>query len=151
MSDTTSQEVYLGRVKWFNNKTGYGFATVIDGPCDCDKIGTDIFAHHSSINVAEEQYKYLVQGEYIEFSISAIDSSADYKFQAVGIRGVKGGMLLCETRNQTRANMTQRPKANSGKARPRGGGPRSETQEASTEASMEGHVTDVPEEASTIA
>ena len=110
MSDTNNGTIYQGRVKWFNNKTGYGFVTVIDGPQSCDKIGTDIFAHHSAIIVHEEQYKYLVQGEYIEFSISAIDSSADYKFQAIGIRGVKGGMLLCETRNEARANMSQRPR-----------------------------------------
>ena len=38
---------------------------MIDGPQSCDKIGTDIFAHHSAINVDEEQYKYLVQGEYV--------------------------------------------------------------------------------------
>jgi len=128
MSDITSETIYLGRVKWFNNKTGYGFVTVIDGPQSCDKIGTDIFAHHSAINVNEEQYKYLVQGEYIEFSISAIDSSADYKFQAIGIRGVKGGMLLCETRNEARANMSQRPKSSNGRSRPRGAGPRAEEQ-----------------------
>ena len=130
MSDTNNGTIYQGRVKWFNNKTGYGFVTVIDGPQSCDKIGTDIFAHHSAINVDEEQYKYLVQGEYIEFSISTVDSSADYKFQAIGIRGVKGGMLLCETRNEASANMPQRPRTNQGNGRPqsktRGAGPRTE-------------------------
>ena len=56
--DTTSR--YLGRVKWFNNKAGYGFITVTDG----DKSGSDIFAHHSSIGVSNQQYKYLVQSQY---------------------------------------------------------------------------------------
>jgi cold shock CspA family protein len=60
-SPTTNDMVYEGRVKWFNNKAGYGFITVIGG----DKEGVDIFAHHSTIQVIEEQYRYLVQGNYI--------------------------------------------------------------------------------------
>ena len=47
----------LGRVKWFNNKAGYGFITVTDG----DRSGKDIFVHHSGIKVGSEQYRYLVQ------------------------------------------------------------------------------------------
>jgi cold shock CspA family protein len=57
MSDS-SVEKFTGRVKWFNNKAGYGFITVTDGP----KSGSDVFVHHSSIKVVSEQYKYLVQG-----------------------------------------------------------------------------------------
>ena len=47
-----------GRVKWFNNKAGYGFITVSKG----DYNGEDVFVHHSAIEVAQEQYRYLVQG-----------------------------------------------------------------------------------------
>ena len=54
-----------GVVKWFNNRAGYGFVTATNG----EKEGTDIFVHHSSIVVGKEQYKYLVQGEYVEFKI----------------------------------------------------------------------------------
>jgi cold shock CspA family protein len=139
MSTTTIDTIYQGRVKWFNNKAGYGFVTVIDGVESGDKIGTDIFAHHSAIRVSEEQYKYLVQGEYIEFSISPVDSTADYKYQAVDVKGMKGGKLLCETRNEARANMPQRThNTNQGRdrqqSRPRGTGPRAnmtETEECS--------------------
>ena len=35
-------------------------------------------------------------------------------------------MLLCETRNEARANMPQRPKSSNGRSRPRGAGPRAE-------------------------
>lgn len=132
-STTASDTVYQGRVKWFNNKTGYGFITVIDGVDLGDKIGADIFAHHSAICVSEEQYKYLVQGEYVEFSISTVDSAADYKYQASGIKGMKGGKLLCETRNEARAAMPPRPRmaprieTNRQSARPRGSGPREDT------------------------
>jgi cold shock CspA family protein len=125
MSTTeTSETIYQGRVKWFNNKAGYGFVTIIDGVGAGDKIGTDIFAHHSSISVVDEQYKYLVQGEYIEFSLSPVDTTADYKYQASTIRGIKGGKLLCETRNEIRSTMPQSRTNNRQSSRARGAGPR---------------------------
>jgi len=67
---TTSPTVerLLGRVKWFNNKAGYGFITVTDG----SHSGSDIFVHHSAIGVSSEQYRYLVQGEYVEFGLSTV-------------------------------------------------------------------------------
>lgn len=139
MSTTeTSETIYQGRVKWFNNKAGYGFVTIIDGVDAGDKIGTDIFAHHSSINVADEQYKYLVQGEYIEFSLSSVDTSADYKFQASSIRGIKGGKLLCETRNEIRATMPQARTSTRQSSRARGAGPRDATATDSGEWTMAG-------------
>ena len=55
-SDSSSSEKFTGRVKWFNNKAGYGFVTVTDG----SKSGSDVFIHHSAIKVDAEQYKYLV-------------------------------------------------------------------------------------------
>ena len=92
---TTSEERLIGRVKWFNNKAGYGFVTVTDGA----QSGSDIFVHHTAIGVSSQQYKYLVQGEYIEFSITATQNSA-HAFQASSICGIKGGKLMCETRNE---------------------------------------------------
>ena len=92
---TTSEERLIGRVKWFNNKAGYGFVTVTDGA----QAGSDIFVHHSAIGVSSQQYKYLVQGEYIEFSISATQNGT-HPFQASNICGIKGGKLMCETRNE---------------------------------------------------
>jgi len=109
MSGTeTTETVYQGRVKWFNNKAGYGFITVIDGVDVGDKVGMDIFAHHSAIWVHEEQYKYLVQGEYIEFTLSSVESKQDYQWQASNIKGMKGGKLLCETRNENRTVVTKK-------------------------------------------
>jgi len=120
-SPTTNDMVYEGRVKWFNNKAGYGFITVIGS----DKDGMDIFAHHSTIQVTEEQYRYLVQGEYLEFKLSTVESES-HKIQATDIRGVKGGKLLCETRNESRFSApTRRTRDNdSSKPRVRGSGPR---------------------------
>jgi CspA family cold shock protein len=98
---TSSSEKFTGRVKWFNNKAGYGFITVTDGP----KTGTDIFVHHSSIKVDAQQYKYLVQGEYTEFALSSVASSA-HEFQATDVSGIKGGKLMCETRYDARSIRT---------------------------------------------
>jgi CspA family cold shock protein len=98
----STSERFTGRVKWFNNKAGYGFVTVTDGP----KSGSDVFVHHSSIKVDSEQYKYLVQGEYIEFSLS--DTKTDkHEFQAGEVSGIKGGKLMCETRRESRVARTQ--------------------------------------------
>lgn len=101
---------YQGRVKWFNSKSGYGFITIIgykkmDETMESDgKMSmNDIFAHQSALCVNVEQYKYLVEGEYVEFSLSKMNSDESrYEFQASSIRGINGGKLLCETRNENR-------------------------------------------------
>jgi cold shock CspA family protein len=96
VSETESTS-FVGQVKWFNNKAGYGFITVNDG----EYSGKDIFIHYSAIRVTNSQYKYLVQGEYVEFSL--VKSSADgHEYQAIDISGVKGGALMCETRRNNR-------------------------------------------------
>jgi CspA family cold shock protein len=98
----SSVERFTGRVKWFNNKAGYGFITVTDG----SKSGTDVFVHHSSIKVDSEQYKYLVQGEYVDFTLSDTKTN-EHEFQAGEVCGIKGGKLMCETRHESRVSRTQ--------------------------------------------
>lgn len=90
---------YTGRVKWFNNKSGFGFITL----CDGDNNEKDIFVHWSSIKVENSQYKYLVQGEYVDFNLVKPDRG-EHEFHAVDISGVKGGRLMCETRREHRDN-----------------------------------------------
>jgi cold shock CspA family protein len=92
----------IGRVKWFNTKAGYGFITVTDG----DQAGTDVFAHHSDINVVNQQYKYLVQGEYVEFCLTKVESEK-YEWQASNVSGIKGGKLMCETRHELKASRNE--------------------------------------------
>lgn len=91
---------YTGRVKWFNNKAGYGFITVCKSSTD-DRIGDDIFVHHSGIKVVTEQYKYLVQGEYVDFTLRSSDGGG-HPFQAASLTGVAAGKLMCETRWEVR-------------------------------------------------
>lgn len=91
----SSSEHLTGRVKWFNNKAGYGFITITDG----SRSGSDIFVHHSDIGVSSQQYKYLVQGEYVDFDLSSTQGGK-YEFQATNVAGIKGGKLMCETRHE---------------------------------------------------
>jgi len=86
---------FVGSVKWFNNRNGFGFITASDGPY----AGKDIFAHHSAIQVSNEQYRYLCQGEYVEFTVSTA-ANGKHDIQATHITGVKGGKLMCETQRE---------------------------------------------------
>jgi len=101
-SDTSSKMV--GQVKWFNNKAGYGFITV-----KSDDESKDIFAHYSNINVDNSQYKYLVQGEYVEFLLEKTDSGK-HEFQATSIKGINGGPIMCETRKTVTSDGSVRPR-----------------------------------------
>ena len=83
MSDNKNNQ---GVVKWYNNKTGYGFIKYDD---------SDVFVYHSAIVVEKEQFRYLVEGEYVSFSIE----DRNGKQVAANVCGVGGGRLMCETRN----------------------------------------------------
>ena len=93
-------EKQICRVKWFNGKSGYGFATTVDSP------ERDVFVHHSAVKVAAEQYKYLVPGEYVDLVVEA--SEEEGKWQAVEVTGVRGGPLQCETKLALREEFEQR-------------------------------------------
>ena len=101
-SDTSAPVRLTGRVKWFNNKTGFGFISVVGGN-DQYKDASEVFVHHSAVKVSQEQYRYLVEGEYVEFSVVTTETG-DHKFQAGDVRGVKGGKLFCETRHEHRTS-----------------------------------------------
>ena len=125
-SNWSEETQYSGRVKWFNNKAGFGFITIVDG----DKVGEDVFAHHSGVNVTGELYKYLVQGEYVHFHLRVSDNN-DHPYQAGDVTGLYGGKLMCETRFETKQKSVSENAASgsskkewSSQRRYRGGGPR---------------------------
>lgn len=164
---------FVGQVKWFNTKSGYGFITVCGNnfsqnlllhnlssadlmrnssersveetllAVDCeDKIifgsgdastknvdsvfcgekcileekdknlknsienvlntlkGKDIFVHYSSINAVNSQYKFLLQGEYVEFNI-LMATEGKYEYHSANVSGINGGTIMCETRNSS--------------------------------------------------
>ena len=89
-----SESRIIGQVKWFNNKSGYGFITAVD-----DVESPEVFVHHSAIGTNEEQFRYLVQGEYVTFSIV---EGEDGKQLASNVRGIREGPLMCEVRALSR-------------------------------------------------
>jgi CspA family cold shock protein len=78
----------IGQVKWFNDKLGFGFITINDGP----EKGKDIFVHHSGIKPANSNYKTLRKGEYVNFNVVKGLNG----LQAVDITGINGGPLMCD-------------------------------------------------------
>lgn len=82
-------ERHEGRVKWFNNKLGYGFLTDLDS-------GNDLFVHHQNLATVDGVYKYLVEGEYVSYE----EHTDNEKIHAVSVRGIREGKLMCETRQE---------------------------------------------------
>ena len=132
VTTNTEQSRLTGRVKWFNNQAGYGFLTAT-----VDDSEQDIFVHHSALNTSEDQFRYLVEGEYVSF---VIINNNEGKTTASDVMGAGGGKLMCETRwerkqaNNTRSKSLDleqgdeigsgsRPKRNN-RERFHGGGPR---------------------------
>ena len=96
-------ERVTARVKWFNNKNGYGFASTLG------ENQRDVFVHHSSLKVGKEQYRYLVQGEYVDLDVTPItDESSKHQWQSTNVTGVCGGPLMCETRQDMRDSSNSR-------------------------------------------
>jgi len=107
MSSNTSTDRLLGRVKLFNNKSGFGFITV----CAGEHKEKDIFIHYSSIRAESSQYKYLVQGEYVEF-VLVNAATGNHEFHATDVSGIVEGPLMCETHrlnNITSSSSFSRP------------------------------------------
>jgi len=102
---TVIAERLTGTVKWFNNKAGFGFITVCE-PGEYNE--KDIFVHYTSIRVSNSQYKYLVQGEYVDFTLVKANSDG-HEFQAMDVSGVKGGPIMCETRRISMNNLRETP------------------------------------------
>lgn len=78
----------MGQVKWWNDKLGFGFATIIDGP----ERGRDIFVHHTGIRTVLSTYRTLRKGEYVSFNITTGQNGE----QAIDVTGICGGMLMCD-------------------------------------------------------
>ena len=113
MSTDSATQRMTGMVKWFNNKSGFGFITVCGSG---DFGGKDIFVHYSSIRVTNSQYKYLVQGEYVDFQLVKSDNGK-HEYHATDITGVSDGPILCETRRVALISQSERNGNKNGNSR----------------------------------
>lgn len=50
----------MGKVKWFDDKKGYGFITPSDG-------GADLFVHHS--NIEADGFRSLKEGQDVQYEV----------------------------------------------------------------------------------
>lgn len=79
---------YVGYVKWFNKKKGYGFITITDG----GHSGEDVFCHFSDI--VSENYKIVYPGEFVSCDVET--KKDDGKLICKNITGVNGYPLLSD-------------------------------------------------------
>jgi cold shock CspA family protein len=110
MSEENKQNAVIkselfGRVKWFNNRLGYGFITTISNSSESVSDQQDVFVHHNSIGSEDDTYKYLVQGEYVQFNLVETHNNT-YKVQAETVRGVFNGPLMCDVHNEQKKHST---------------------------------------------
>lgn len=101
---STTELIHLvGRVKWF--KSGHGFISVTDG----ERAGDEVFVHHNAIQ-APDMYRYLVQGEYVEFDLVKHPEGDKHAFHAENVTGVNQGKLLCVSRHEERQKGDGQPR-----------------------------------------
>ena len=109
-----SQERVLGKVKWFDNRKGFGFITPLG-----EDSAVEVFVHHSGLkslglNSSESQqqekgsiFRTLYPGEYVEFNLH-FDEKANRNY-AINVTGVQGGTLMCENQGTRLTVRRSRP------------------------------------------
>ena len=85
----------IGIVKWFNGSKGFGFIRSLSD-------NSEIFVHHSNLQVNEDCWKTLIQGEYVEYDV---DSATEGRVQAKSVTGIKRGPLMCESNKNNNLNI----------------------------------------------
>lgn len=115
----TGNSCVIGCVKFFDKTAGFGFINVLKNIEFAQFSEKDIFVHYSGIHIENQQYKYLVKGEYVEFKIvpstkpngSIINENE--KYNAVNITGIQCGKLMCETNYNEYIPKTNKQSTNS--------------------------------------
>lgn len=67
----------LGKVKWMDQKRGYGFITSDDG--------YDYFFHYSNI-ISDDDFKILLEGQKVSFEV---DTSEEKRLRAKNVRKIE--------------------------------------------------------------
>jgi len=137
VSETESTS-FVGQVKWFNNRLGYGFITIVSPG---EHNGEDIFVHQQHITPKTSDYRSLQQGEYVSFQLGTADANSaaaaatenagKHVNQAVKVTGVFGGALMCD-------QIPRRVPATSASRRPQSATPAATTPAAAAPAPRRG-------------
>ena len=88
VSDERPVGEYIGNVKWFSDRLGYGFITIQNGP----HKGIDCFVYHAALQPLNSVYKSLSKGEYVALDI--VDGAQGK--QCANVTGVLGGALMAD-------------------------------------------------------
>ena len=115
---------YLGQVKWFNNRRGYGFLKIVSG----DRTDEDIFVHQSYVMPLTSEYRALYEGEYVSFNVK--EATENERSQAIDVTGVNGGPLMCDKPRNSGFTRVGGGRGRGGGRGGRGRGARSATQES---------------------
>lgn len=120
VSETESSGL-VGQVKWFNNRLGYGFITIVSPGVHNNE---DIFVHQQHITPKTSDYRSLQQGEYVSFELGTADANSDaapseaaggkHVNQAVKVTGVFGGALMCDQIPRRVPGSVRRPQQTTG-------------------------------------
>ena len=114
---------FNGVVKWFNDRRGYGFITVVTPGEHCDE---DIFVHQTHIRPRKSPYRTLVRGEYVSFFMGDADTAFDeegqeinssHTHQAIYVTGIEGRELLCDHSFRPNAGRSSNFKGGSNRTR----------------------------------
>ena len=109
----TGNSFVVGCVKFFDKNAGFGFISVLNNNEFPQFSEKDIFVHYSGIHIENQQYKYLVKGEYVQFKIQPStkgnNTNDNKEFNAVEITGIQGGKLMCETNYSEYIPKSNRP------------------------------------------
>lgn len=103
-----SQPRTTGFVKWFDDKRGIGFITIIAG----EHRNTDVFVHQTNVRPHLSNYRTLTAGEYVDFVYGEADNSndtnRDHNHQALYVTGIMGGALMCDNNSHRRNPLARR-------------------------------------------
>lgn len=114
-----------GSVKWFDNKLGYGYITVVTQ--DVPQSNNDYFVHQTNIHPLVSQYRTLVKGEYVSLNLST-----EERPQALDVTGICGGALQCDLPRPPRRTGGGAGRGRGGRSGGRGRGTGSGGDDAST-------------------
>lgn len=120
-TDASTTPVVHGMVKWFDQRKGFGFITVVDGSDEYHQ--KDVFVHHTDVVVQKARYKNLFQGEYVSFFLEQTGEE-NHPVKATNVMGAFRGLLQADTRvvrNTGRVGGRGRGRGRGGVQRGRGG------------------------------